>query len=273
MKLNFWAASAWSKKKIKLLLLIAALAAGVLAAAESRYAAFRLLDITAVPPAILPENAVWGTIPPEQEKCWFLFWLSKNSYCRLIENYYPVSLNLRLSGWGKFDLEITPLVPAFKMYWGGRFWYVSADARVWLVSLHENSFISADKANSVPVLSWSSDRTTPLEISGKHGNIYSSSLPMERITKWYDNVKALGWHKKVKYIEAGVKEGKKVVRLIFYNEAGDNGVNMLFDDDPELWQEAGLAVKKIYPDISSISPDVFIDTTYKGKILVKNKVQ
>lgn len=245
----------------------------MLVAAESRYAVFRLCDITADPPSILPERVIWGTIPSGQEKFWPLFWFSKNKYCRLIEDYYPVDMDFKLSGWGKFRLEIKPLVPVFKMYWGGRFWYVADDAKVWLASLKENSFISADGADSVPVLSWSSDRNTPLDVSDKHGNVYASSLPIGQIAKWYENVRVLGWEKKVRYIEAGTKEGKKVVRLIFYDETGNNGVNMLFDDDPELWQEAGLAVKKIYPDISNISPDVFIDTTYEGKILVKNKVQ
>ena len=33
------------------------------------------------------------------------------------------------------------------------------------------------------------------------------------------------------------------------------------------------SLEKIYPDISKITSNVFIDTTYKGKILVQNKVQ
>ncbi len=273
MKLNFSGTSRKTKKKIKFYLLIFAFAAGILAASESRYVVFRLTDITAEPSAILSQHVIWGTVTPKQEKCWPLFWLSTKSYCRLIEDYYPVDLRMKLSGFGKFKLEVKPLDPVFKLYWGGKFWYASHDGKVWLTSLEINRFVDSDAVNSLPVLSWSTDRTTPLQISEKHGNVYRSSLPIEHILKWYENVKALGWNKKVKFIQAGIIEGKAVVRLIFYDKTGGNGVNVMFVDDPELWQEAGLAVKKIYPDFTNISPDLFIDTTYKGKILVKNKVQ
>ena len=47
----------------------------------------------------------------------------------------------------------------------------------------------------------------------------------------------------------------------------------MFADEPLHWHEAGFAVKKLYPDLTKVSQEIFIDTTYKDKILVKNKVQ
>lgn len=273
MKLNFWAISRRTKKRLKVLLLTLSLAGGILAAAEGRYAIFRLYGIDIDPGGILSEQVVWGTIKPDHEKIWMLFWISKDEYCTNIKSYYPVNLRMELSGWGRFRLEVLPLEPAFRMYWGGKFWYVAADGRTWLSLLKENTFISSEKADDLPLLSWSTDRPTPLDLSGNHGNVFFSSLPIDKIFLWYDNLNALGWSKKVKFIQAGSRNGKDVVRLIFYDQDGGNGVNIMFLDDPEEWQTAGLAIKKIYPDISKISSNVFIDTTYKGKILVKNKVQ
>ena len=64
-----------------------------------------------------------------------------------------------------------------------------------------------------------------------------------------------------------------MVKLILYAPDGGNGASIVLGDDPEEWRTAASAVKKIFPDISQISRDIDIDTTYKGKILVKNKVQ
>ena len=273
MKLNFWAISRRTKKRLKVLLLVLSLAVGILAAAESRYAIFRLHGIDIDPVGILSEQVVWGTVKPHHEKVWILLWLSKEEYCENIEAYYPVNLRMELSGWGKFRLEILPLEPAFRMYWGGKFWYVAADGRTWLSSLRENTFTRSEKANGLPLLSWSTDRATPLDLSGDHGNVFFSSMPIEKVLLWYDNLKALGWSEKVKFIQAGFREGKDVVNLVFYGQERSNGANIMLLDDPKEWQTAGLAIKKIYPDISKISSNVFIDTTYKDKILVKNKVQ
>ncbi len=273
MKLFFWVPSRRTSKKLKILLLILSLVAGIIAAAEARYAVFRLYGIDIDPRGILSEQVVWGTIKPQHEKMWISFWLSKEQYCENIEAYYPVNLRMGLSGWGKFKLEVMPLEPALRLHWGGKFWYVAADGRIWLSSLKENVFVSSEKADALPLLSWSSDRGTPVDLSAHRGNVFPSSLPMDRVSLWLENMKALGWSDKVKFIQAGVREGKDVVRLIFYDSEGGNGANIMLQDDPKEWQTAGLAIKKIYPSILKIPSNVFIDTTYKGKILVKNKVQ
>ena len=273
MKLNFWAVSKRTRKRLKLFLVIMSLSCGILAAVEARYAFLRLHDIEADPGGIISQQAIWGTIKPSQEKVWILFWLSKEEYCRNIEAYYPVNLRMGLSGWGKFRLEVLPLEAAFRMYWGGRYWYVSADGRMWLSSLRESSFTSTEKADELPLLTWSTDRETPADLSGEHGNVFRSSLPLEKIMLWHENLKALGWSKNVKYIQAGFREGNYVVRLILYGPDGENGANIMLPDDPKEWQTTGLAIKKIYPEVSAISPGIFIDATYKDKILVKNKVQ
>lgn len=273
MKLNFWAVSRKTNKKLKLFLIVVSLAGGILAAAESRYAFLRLYGIEIDPRGMIPENAVWGTVSPAQEKMWPLLWLSKEKYCDNIESYYPVNLRMELSGWGKFRLEVLPLEAAFRMHWAGKFWYVSADGRTWLSSLRENSFISSEKADALPMLSWSADRETAVDLSGDRGNVFVSGLPIDKVQLWYENLKVLGWSDRVKFIQAGFREGRYLVRLILFDPEGNSGASIILPDDPKEWQTSGLAIKKLYPDVSKISPNVLIDATYKDKILVKNKVQ
>ncbi len=273
MRLNFLVFSRRARKRFKILLLVIAISMGALLAAESRYAVLRVRSIEADPSEILPERAVWGTVRPEEEKIWPLLWFSQEAYCKNIEAYYPVNLRMRLSGWGRFKLEVLPLEAACRMYWGGRFWYVSEDGRAWLTSLKENSFVRSERAGKLPLLSWSSDRATPIDLSGEHGNIFLSRLPMGKILMWYGSLNELGWSESVRFVQAVRDKGRDVVKLILYAPDGGNGASIVLGDDPEEWRTAASAVKKIFPDISQISRDIDIDTTYKGKILVKNKVQ
>lgn len=267
------AVSRKSRRRIKALSVLLAILVGCLLAAEGRYAVLRVRDIEVLSPELIPDKAVWGTMTARQEACWPLFWSDSREYTKRLENYYPVKAELSLRGWGRFRLKAEPLVPVFRMYWGGKFWYVDSDGFTWLAELPENKYVATKECDSRPALSWGSDRSTPLNLAADDGNVYVSSLPVGRVLEWYRNVETMGWTRQVKFMQAGVREGQPVVRLIFYDAAGAEGVNMLFADDPKSWYEAALAVKKLYPDIQKIQTKIFIDTTYKGKILVKNIVK
>lgn len=274
MRFIFSGPSRKTRKRVKAFFVLLALVAGIMLAAESRFSLFRVkkLDITAQ--GMVPEYAVWGVIPRGGEDFWPIFYKSKTAYELLLESYYPVKANLTMTGWGKFRLDLKPLKPVIRLFWGGKYWYAAADGHIWLTSLKDNRYVSAEAAMAAPALAWGTDRMTPVELSsmGK-GNIFVSSLPMVHVMKWYANIKTLGWNNDVKYVEAIVNEGLPVVRLILNGASGDGGARILFSDDPEQWIEAGLAVKKLYPDVLRLPQNIFIDTTYKGKIIVKNSVK
>jgi hypothetical protein len=274
MKSIFSETSKKTRRKVKIYVILAAFAAGVLVAAESRYVIFRLQDIETSPQNILPQHALWGTLSRIQERFWPFFWLSSRSYAELIERYYPVEIKLHISGWGRFKAEVTRLEPAFTMYWKDKVWFVSAGGKVWPAYIEEDEFTAQKKAKERPVLSWGKERTTPIDISIDSGNVFPSSLPIQRIMQWYEMLDVVGWSSGVRSLQAGVKEGQPVVRLVFYNtESGKDGASVLLADDPKKWGTALLAIKKIYNDPLKIPSGIFIDTTYEGKILVKNKIE
>ena len=47
-------------------------------------------------------------------------------------------------------------------------------------------------------------------------------------------------------------------------------VEPLLPDEAERWAEAVLAVRKLYGALENMPPDIFIDCTYKDKILLRN---
>lgn len=255
----------------KFLIILCALAAGLLAAAEARFAVSRVSLIEQDPLDALPQYVVWGTIPSERERFWPSFWLHRREYKELIEAYYPVEIDVSLKGWGKFLVGVRPLVPVYRVYWGGRFWYLSAEGKLWLASLAENRLIDRGGADKLPVLAWSSDRATPIDMAGSEGNVFHSSLPIALISRWYSQLGALKLTPYVRYVQAGVKEGTPVVRLILYRPGTkDNGAQVLLPDDAGRWAESVLAVRKLYGAPENMPPDIFIDCTYKDKILLRN---
>ncbi|MDL2298784.1 hypothetical protein LJC40_06530 [Synergistaceae bacterium OttesenSCG-928-D05] len=259
---------------LKIFLVLIALAGGLGVAAESRYAVMRIADISVRPRGdILSSETVWGLVSEREEAFWPYLWAAKKSYEKALEEYYPVKVRMKLVGWGKFELETTYLQPLYRLFWDNKYWYVSQDGKVWLATLDMNKWLNLDEVMRKPVLTWGEVRTTPVDMASEDGNVYVSSLPIARIRGWYENIELLGWSGYVKFIQAGKREGISVVRLIFKDAQGGNGADVLFPDDPVLWQEPGLAIKKIYPDAAKLPPEIFIDTTYKGKILVRNKVQ
>ncbi len=255
----------------KFLIILCALAGGLIFAAEARFAVSRISLIEQTPADALPQYVLWGTIPSARERFWPLFWLHRNEYKELIEAFYPVEVNISLTGWGKFRVSSSPLVPVYRVYWGGRFWHLSAEGKLWLSSLAENRLIDASAAGKRPLLAWGADRATPIDMADHNGNVFKSSLPLARISRWYAQIGALKLAPHVKYVQAGVKEGSPVVRLILYKPgSGENGAQLLLPDDAEKWAEAVLAIKKLYGAPENMPPDILIDCTYKEKILLRN---
>lgn len=144
---------------------------------------------------------------------------------------------------------------------------------MWLASIADNKYADLSEVLNKPPIVWDKGRTTPFDIVNAEGAVHRSSLPVSLIKQWYSNVESLGWTEKVRKIQTGKREGMFVVQLVINNGHDGSGAGVLFPDNPELWQSAGFAVKTIYPDITKISPDIFIDTTYKGKIIVSNRVK
>ena len=270
MKLNSLVRFRRHRKLKKFLLILAALFLGFLLAAEGRFSFMRISDISVAPARILPQYAVWGTLTPAQEGFWPSFWFEKNEYQKLIESYYPVTAELSLNGWGKFSLAVAPLKPLYKVFWGSKFWYLSDDGKLWSSSLTENRIVSPQGAEKLPILSWGAERATPINISGAAGNIFESSLPIPLIKSWYAKAEELGWNKSIKFIQAINRDGVPVVSVVFYTGGNENGAVMILPDNAKLWYESALAVNKLYGSIANLPPDVYIDCTYKGKILIRN---
>lgn len=258
----------------KLFLILMAFLAGMLTAVEARYNTLRIAEIEIEPLAApFVSEIAWGRVPRRAEKFWPMLWLSKRSYESAIEKAHPVKAELLMKNWGRYKLGIEILQPQFVLYWESKYWYVSSEGKMWLTSLPDNYMSDQASVRGLPVLEWGRDRISPFDIANADEGVHRSSLPVALILGWYDSFDFLGWTEKIKSLQAVKREGIDVVRVTLADGEGGRGAEILFPNGAEQWREAGMAIRAIYPDITKISSDIFIDMTYKGKIIVSNKVK
>ena len=184
----------------------------------------------------------------------------------LIEAYYPVEIDVSLTGWGKFLVSARPLVPVYRVYWGGRFWYLSAEeASSGSPRSRRTGSSTAAALTSARCSPGGPTARRPIDMANSEGNVFHSSLPLALISRWYAQDQRAKLAPYVKYVQAGVKEGTPVVRLIPLppRHEGERRAGCCSPTRRERWAEAVLAVRKLYGALENMPPDIFIDCTYK----------
>jgi len=255
---------------IKLFLLFFALFLGIVISLESKTHFLRLKEIETTPDRLLPKVVIWKNVTETERSFWPLLMLNKAEYEKEIEKNYPVECRLQIFGWGKVRLQLDCIEPIVKIGWNGQYWYLSENGKIWRADLDENNILTLSAVKKLPVLYWGQEKITPYEIGNSSGKIKISALPIEQIAGWYRTLGNIKWLDKIFAIKAETNDGIPVVRLIFKNYEGANGVSVLLPEDSESWVVASLAINKICPDMRSLSQNDLIDATYNDKILFKH---
>ena len=213
---------------------------------------------------------VWHAMPEKAEVFWpILLWRSDVLKSE-IEHYYPVSAHFKSVGWGKFRLDVIPLEPFIKVYWSGVTWYLSDEGKIWRVSLGANALVHGITSPKRPLLVWGKEMPIPINMDKQRGDITQSSLPIQRIKSWYYEFDRLGWNEKIYRVTATRSEGRTILNLEF-KTLSEKKMVIIVNDDPVGWQSISQAVSEIQRDRAVRSEDLFIDTTYKGKLIVRSR--
>jgi len=273
MRSNSSGISRKTELSIKFFLLLLALVLGITISLESKTHFLRLKTIEATPEGLLSNAVIWKNVTEAERDFWPLLIFKKADYEKEIETNYPVESSLQILGWGKIGLHLECMEPIIKLGWDGQYWYLSENGKMWQADMEENSMLTLSKVRGAPVLYWGNEKTTPYEVGNAERKIKTSVLPVEQLMDWYVTLNNIKWLDKILAIKAETNDGIPVVRLIFKNAQGMNGVAVLLPEDSTSWTVVSLAISKICPDLTSLSQNDFIDATYKDRIMVKNAVQ
>jgi hypothetical protein len=254
--------SAWKKYVIFI-----SLFCGALYFAEVRYDFFRLREVEITPGNVIPEEVIWQAFPRKAVDFWPYLIFNGDIFTERVTDFYPVSMELSFAGWGKYKLTVEPLDVFLSVSWNSKFWLLSYDGMMWQANLPAAVMVKGLKYPARPTLVWDSQLPMPIDAERQKGDIYVSSLPVERIRKWYDTIEKIYWHKSIYRILAGKLEGRRIVRILLGGEDRVSG-EILMKDDASDWLSIAAALENIYPSASGGLPaGLVINATFTNGIM------
>ena len=223
--------------------------------AELRYSFFRLREIEVTPGNVIPEDVIRQAFPRSAARFWPLLIAENRSFEKGITNYYPVSVRLSITGWGRYRLTVTPLEIFIAVSWNSNMWWLSADGRIWLANLPAAARVNGLAYPDRPILAWDSQLPLPVDQERLVGDIFPSSLPMPKIKKWYDTIDKIEWKNDIYCMIAKRIDGRQVVQILLGDAERITG-EIVVKEDASDWLSLAAALKKqnIYPVASGETP-------------------
>ena len=251
-------------KKWKRRFLLLSFICGLLYFTEQRFDFFRLRALDIFPSGVVEDKTVWQAVPRSAESLWFTLILNNDGFLRKIEDYYPVKVNIKITGWGRYRVTLTPLKTYIYVSWNSKTWLLSTDGRMWASNLSGATKIKGLHFPDKPILVWDSNLAIPIDIGGHSCDIYASGLPIAKIIRWYETIDKIGWTKHVRCLIAKKIDGKPVVQVVFGSESETTGEVILKDDTSD-WVALSSALKELYPNLSgNIPAGSIINATYSN---------
>ena len=264
--------AAAKRRKWKGKLLLLSILCGVLYFVDQRYDFFRLRSLEILPGGVLPEAAIWEAIPRQAHSFWPALLFGARDFVRGVEGFYPVELDLKATGWGRCRVTVKPLEAFLNVSWNGRMWLLSTNGRMWLANLPTNAIVKGIELPNRPILAWDSGLPLPIDPERQGGDIYSSSLGIEKIRQWYHTIERTGWYRDIYCLLAKKVDGKPVVQVLFGSEGEITG-EIVLKEDTSNWLSLAAAMEEIFPNAEyRTPPGMIINATYTDlKFTVTNK--
>ncbi|MDR1886183.1 MAG: hypothetical protein LBQ56_07885 [Synergistaceae bacterium] len=251
-------------KRLKIILLLLGAVFGSMYFLEQRYGSMRLRDIEIEPRNMLSDTIVWQSVPRAAEKFWPALLFMGRRFVRGVENFYPVQLKIRLTGWGSYKVTVSPLEVFLGVSWNSNLWLLSTNGRMWLANLPANVKVRGIRVPEKPVLAWDPSMALPIDPEEQRGDIYPSSLPLPRIRRWYEALDKIGWNDKIYCLLAKRIDGRPVVQILLGSDAGITG-EIIVNEDPAGWASLAAALEDIYPGADrGIPSGLLVNATYAG---------
>ncbi|MDR1470928.1 MAG: hypothetical protein LBS75_00240 [Synergistaceae bacterium] len=239
---------------------------GVLYFTEGRYEFFRLRDLAITPANVLSDDIIWRAVPGNANVFWPCLLFRGRDFVRGVADYYPVDVKLKLAGWGRYKVSVSPLDVFLGVSWNSKFWWLSANKRMWRADLPSSASVRGLRFPNRPILAWDPEMAMPIDPERQMGDVYPSSLPMAKIVKWYDTIEKIAWNEEIYCLLAKKADGRPVVQILLGSEERITG-EIIVKDDASDWLPLAAALEKIYPGrAGKVPPGLIINATFTDTI-------
>jgi hypothetical protein len=220
----------------------------------------RSIDIS--PGNVIPEEVIWQALPKNVDDFWPLLSFCESGFERRIMDFYPVSVNLTITGWGEYRVDIAPLDIFLAVSWNSEHWWLSSNGRMWRANLPAGAMVKGVAFPKRPILEWDTKLPVPIDFEHQRCDIYPSSLPMAKIIKWYDTLDRIAWKNDIYCLLAKKAEGRQMVHILLGSSEQITG-EIVVKDDASDWVSLAAALENIYPSASGGVPHgLVINATY-----------
>ena len=250
-------------------LLLLGLLCGLFYALEGKTHAFRLLALRTVPSGVLPEALAWEIVPGSAQRFWPLLLLHRGDIERSLGERYPVTARMRLSGWGEFSVQVTPLQPQLRLHWQDQVWLVDADGRIWKANLHQNTQVRGLRIPQGPLVYWGAGMPPPLSGAELRGDVSSSSVSVAQIQGWLQALDGLSWLGVLDALSVRREDG--TTRLLASFRRGDLRVRLLLPTEDHMWPQLLAALETLWSQSPPGGGQLLVDATYKDRIIVRSE--
>lgn len=227
-----------------------------------RYDFFRLRELELTPSGVVPYYAVWESMPQSVESFWPSMLWRAYDLVKKVESFYPVDISVRPVGWGRCSVTVKPLEVSLYVSWNSRIWMLSPSGKMWLADLPVNAIVKGLELPDRPILAWDSTQPLPIDPDRQGGDIYASSIAMDKVERWYAALDQTGWNEHIYCVIAKRIDGRPVVQILFGTE-GNVTSELVLNDDTSNWLQLASAMKELFPNEEYLqSPGVVINATY-----------
>jgi len=252
--------------KVAVLLIMAmSFALGFLYGVEERFYVFRLKHIYVVPGNALIEKEVTNWTG-KAARFWPFLFVSYSSWKNDIEARYPVRISIKLNGWGKVTIEWVYLQPSFIAKWHGINWFITSTGMAWSEKnpLWENMDVDV---HGILTLKWDDSMPPLVPDEANLLGVRQSIFPVKSIVEFVEAVRNTPWVQGLNDIKLMKVAGDLMVMITVASMGKD--VNILLEFSKITWTNLSPALEAIVK--SSDANKIYLDATYKDKIVIKTK--
>jgi hypothetical protein len=226
---------------------------------------FRGLSVEAFDPAL--ERRFWDVFPSRSLRFWPLFAQKSEDIKAFLERTLPVLVNIRMTGFGVFSVEIKPLSPWVIVGWQGEVWCVSREGRMWN---------AGDKSLELPGVKipqkplW---RAASLSEPGEDGlplpgGVFPSLVSTGFIEDFLSAFGGAAWFGDVREVSLERRAGSDLFRVRLVR--GRQEFMILIQRDKYEERDLNETLARVLETLSGEGGSHLIDATYKNKIVVRD---
>jgi hypothetical protein len=225
---------------------------------------FRGLSVHAADSAL--EKRFWDVFPARSLRFWPFFAQQSKALETFLERTLPVLVDIRLTGFGRFAVDMRLLSPRAIVEWRGEVWCVSREGRMWNAE-DKSLWFPGLRIPQKPLWRVASLPESVKEGIPAPGGVFPSLVSIDFIEDFLSAFGGEAWFGDVQEVSLERRAGADLFRLRLVR--GQQEFMLLIQQDKYDGRDLHETLNRVLEILSEEGGSHLIDATYRNKIVVK----